>query len=430
MVGDKILAVNDESIADIIDFRFAFAEEYVELLVEHKDGERELLAFDKEYDEELDCEFSSAVFDGTRVCRNNCCFCFVNMLAPKMRRSLFVKDDDYRLSFLSGNFITLTNMTDGDFDRIARLHLSPLYVSVHTTNGTLRKKMLRNENAENIVANLRRLANMGIELHTQIVLCRGINDDAELERTIADLANLRPAVLSVAVVPVGITRHRRDDFPLKSFDAESAEKVIAQAEKWQQRFRYESGQTFLYLADEFYLASGRPLPPVKYYDGFPQIENGIGLAQSFVDDWEKTHIAVKHESPPQKILVLCGTAIAPLMLRLAAEAQQHRDDLKVKVVPVTNEFFGGNVNVSGLLTGRDLAAAAKNANGRSFDAILLPGTALRRGENIFLDDMTIAEFAAHFAPAQTMTVLHGDEYKRILFSFPFGRKLPRPVEVV
>ena len=429
IIGDKIISVNSHSLEDIIDFRFAFADEEIEMLVEHADGQLEEFAFDKDYDEELGCEFASAVFDGIRVCRNNCYFCFVNMLAPKMRRSLSVKDDDYRLSFLSGNFVTLTNMRESDFERIARLHLSPLYVSVHTTNGELRAKMLRNQKAADILKDIDRLIAMGIELHTQIVLCRGLNDGRELNKTIADLAARRPSVLSAAIVPVGITKHRRDDYPLKSFDAASARKVIEQIAEQQAQFRREDGQTFVYLADEFYLASGVPLPPVKYYDGFPQIENGIGLSQSFVDDWNHAKIKAEPLVEPLKILVMCGTAIAPLMLRLAVKAEQRRNGLKVKVLPVSNEFFGGNVNVSGLLTGQDLIAAAKTTRGEPFAAVLFPGTALKQGENIFLDDVPVSDLAAQFENAAVMPVHYGDEYKRVLFSFSGGRNLPNQCRI-
>ena len=255
--GDKILSVNGKELRDIIDLSFAFAEEEIDLLVEHADGEQEMISFDKDIDEELGAEFAAAVFDGIRRCANNCYFCFVNMVAPHMRSSLHIKDDDYRLSFLYGNFVTLSNMGEADFRRIEQLHLSPLYVSVQCMNPELRAQMLRCKRAALINEQLDRLEAAGADYHTQVVLCAGLNDGEELERTIRELVARRPHVLSLAVVPVGVTKFRTDPYPLKQFDAAGAAAVIDMAERWQKRLREETGRTFLYLGDEFYFLAGR-----------------------------------------------------------------------------------------------------------------------------------------------------------------------------
>ena len=255
--GDKIIAINEQLLRDIIDVSFAMADEEIDLTIEHADGEREIISFDKDFDEELGVEFESAVFDGIRKCANNCYFCFVNMIAPDMRDSLSIKDDDYRLSFLYGNFVTMTNMGPADFKRIEQFHLSPLYVSVQCMNPELRAQMLRCKGAARITEQLENLEKAGAEYHTQIVLCAGLNDGEELERSIREIAARRPHALSMAIVPVGITKYRTDPYPLQQFDREGAARVIDMVEKWQKKFQQEEGRTFLYLGDEFYFLAGR-----------------------------------------------------------------------------------------------------------------------------------------------------------------------------
>mgnify|MGYP000688642751 CR=1 FL=1 len=240
--GDKILAINGQELRDIIDLSFALADEEIDMLVEHADGQQEMISFDKEFDEELGVEFESAVFDGIRNCANHCYFCFVDMIAPNMRGSLSVKDDDYRLSFLYGNFVTMTNMGPNDFKRIEKFHLSPLYVSVQCMNPDLRAQMLRCKGAAKIAAQLDQLEQAGAEYHTQVVLCSGLNDGAELERTIREIVDRRPQALSLAIVPVGITKFRDDPFPLVQFDAAGAGRVIDEVEKWQRKLQQENGK--------------------------------------------------------------------------------------------------------------------------------------------------------------------------------------------
>ena len=404
--GDKILQVNGHAPLDIIDLSFLLAEEEVELLIEHADGERELIAFEKDVDEELGAEFESAVFDGVKRCKNHCVFCFVDMIAPNMRRTLSIKDDDYRLSFLFGNFITLTNLTPKDFRRIKKFHLSPLFVSVHAMNPELRAKMLRTPRAAQINAQLDELERAGVEYHTQVVLCKDLNDGAELDFTITEILKRRPHAQSLAIVPVGVTRYRRDKFPLKQFDKASAAKVIAQVEAFQKKIRAETGRTFVYLGDEFYFLAERDLPPVEYYDDFPQIENGIGMTRNFIEElgtgnWELV-------GTRDKIIdVVCGTSIAKVFKRLTADLPG------VRILPVVNKFFGERVNVSGLLTGGDIIDALKTAGG-SRDKILIPATALKAGEEIFLDDVTLDDLRKIFAPAQIVPIHDGAEFNQAL----------------
>ena len=402
VVGDKILQINGHNLRDIIDLSFQLAEEEIELLVEHADGSREVIAFEKDIDEELGAEFESAVFDGVRRCKNHCVFCFVDMIAPNMRRTLSIKDDDYRLSFLFGNFITLTNMTAKDFRRIKNFHLSPLFVSVHSMNPNLRAKMLRTPLAAKIHEQLDELERAGVEYHTQIVLCKDLNDGAELDLTITEILKRRPHALSLAIVPVGVTRHRRDKFPLRQFDKNSAAKVIEQVENFQQQIRAEIGRTFVYLGDEFYLLAEKNLPPAEFYDDFPQIENGIGMTRNFIEEFNAEKISGGKNF---SIDVVSGTSFAKILRGLVA------DKPNVRLVPVVNKFFGDRVNVSGLLTGGDIIDALKSLDG-SRDVILIPATALKSGEEIFLDDVTLAELRKIFAPTKIIPIHDGAEFYR------------------
>lgn len=415
-VGDSILEVNGQKLCDIIDLSFELADEEIELLVEHSDGEREIIAFDKDIDEELGVEFESAVFDGIKCCKNHCVFCFVDMIAPAMRRTLSIKDDDYRLSFLYGNFITLTNLKDSDYKRIEQYHLSPLFVSVHTTNPDLRVKMLRTPLAAMINEHLNKLEAAGVEYHTQVVLCAGLNDGEELERTISDLVRRRPNVLSLAIVPVGVTKHRRDKFPLKQFDRAGAGEVIEQVERWQEKLRRETGKTFIYLGDEFYFLAGRNMPPEEYYDDFPQLDNGIGLTRSFISDWQAEETVTGEYKAPVHLDVIAGTSIAPVLCDLAEEAMNQQKNLTVRVLPVVNEYFGSTVNVSGLLTGVDIVNSLKGVDGER-DGILIPESALRSGEDIFLDDVTLNDLRKQFPTSRIEPVQSGGEYKRALLDF-------------
>ncbi|MDR3588953.1 MAG: DUF512 domain-containing protein [Negativicutes bacterium] len=389
--GDKIIAVDDSPVNDIIDLSFALAAESLELLVEKKDGEQLILEIDKDYDEDLGLEFESAVFDQVRQCANRCVFCFVDQMPAGLRPSLYVKDDDYRLSFLYGNFITLTNLTTADKKRIRQLHLSPLYISVHVTDGKLRAAMLGNPRARDIMPQLKELAGYGVEMHTQVVLCPGWNDGPALGRTIADLWSLRPDVLSLAIVPVGITRHREACPPMETFSPAAAAAVIETVASWQSTCRRETGTSFVYLADEFYLAAGVPIPKYDTYDGFPQLENGVGIVRSFLHEWADHEFSGPGYREPLALDIVCGASAAKILQPLLAAVNV--PNLTVRLVPVENRFFGSTVTVTGLLTGQDIIDALAQLGGRR-DGVILPGIALRKGESVFLDGVTVDDVAA------------------------------------
>ena len=409
-VGDKILKINNQPPKDLIDLSFLLADEEIEMLIEHSDGEREIIAFEKDIDEEIGAEFDSAV-DKIKTCKNHCIFCFVDMIAPNMRKTLNIKDDDYRLSFLYGNFITLTNLTDADFNRIKNFHLSPLYVSVHSMNGEVRAKMLRTPLAAKIQTHLDKLQSCGVEYHTQIVLCPNLNDGAELDYTISEILKRRPFAQSLAIVPVGVTKHRRDKFPLTQFDKNGAAKVIEQVEKFQKQARADSGKTFIYLGDEFYFLAGKKIPPAEYYDDFPQIENGIGMTRNFIDEF---NLGDRQQATGKrlKIDVVSGTSIAVVLKDLAEEEMSRNKNLDVRILPVVNEFFGNRINVSGLLTGGDIIKTLKK-NSRPCDKILIPKTALRSGTETFLDDVTVDDMRKIF-PAKFQAISNGGEFLQAL----------------
>ena len=386
--GDRLISVDGESIRDIIDLSFALSDENVELLIEKPNGEQEIIEIEKDYDEDLGIEFESAVFDGVRRCANKCIFCFVDQMAPNMRESLYVKDDDYRLSFLYGNFVTLTNTMPQDLDRIRRLHLSPLYISVHTTNGALREKMLNNKNAGKIMEHLDTLIESGIEMHTQIVLCPDINDGEELEKTISDLYALHPNVLSMAIVPVGLSRYRENCYSLQVFSPEKARNVITLVEKWQQKCRKKSGTSFVYLSDEFYINAGHPIPEYDVYDGFPQLENGIGLVRNFLHEWEQSEVVTTDYDSAHHIDVVCGTSAQKILGPLLETVQIK--NLTIRVIPIENDFFGNEISVSGLLTGEDIVKQLAKIDGVR-TGVIIPGVALKKGEGVFLDNMTLEE---------------------------------------
>ena len=422
--GDKILEINGQGLHDIIDLSFAMADEEIDMLVEHADGEQEMISFEKEIDEELGVEFESAVFDGIRNCANHCYICFVDMIAPNMRQSLSIKDDDYRLSFLYGNFGTMTNMGPNDFRRIKQFHLSPLFVSVQCMNPELRAQMLRCPGAAKIAEQLDNLEAAGADYHTQVVLCAGLNDGAELERTIREVVARRPHALSLAIVPVGITKYRTDPFPLHQFDAEGAARVIDEVEKWQKKIQEEEGRTFIYLGDEFYFLAGRPVPPTSFYDGFPQLDNGIGLTRNFINDWEKESAAHGETAPyeaPVYLDVVTGTAVAPVMQELAEKAEAEQPNLHVRIVPVENKHFGTTVNVSGLLTAHDIIEQLKALSGPR-SGILIPEPALRSGEDIFLDDVSLTAMREEFPASRIEPVQTGGDYYRALLDWPHYAK--------
>lgn len=388
-LGEKLCSVNGCNVQDIIDLSFLTSDEVVELEIENAAGAKRLVQIEKYPDEDLGLEFESAVFDKVRTCYNNCIFCFVDQMIPGMRPGLYVRDDDYRLSFLYGNFITLTNMRDEDFDRIIRTHLSPLYISVHATDPDVRCKMMNNRFAGQLMEKISRLLEAGIQIHTQIVCCPGYNDGEVLKRTFADLYALHPGVLTMAVVPVGLTKHREHLHPMRTFTPQEAAEIVDAVSGWQKQCREETGKSFVYLGDEFYLLAGKKLPPSEYYDGFPQLENGIGLTRNFLNEWEAALKTLQYADGAEQAVIPVGES-AFRVLQPMMEAFNRQYGTKHSFVSVKNLFFGGHVNVTGLLTGGDILAAVKDS-----ERLILPGVVLNN-DNLFLDDMSLDGFKRSF----------------------------------
>jgi len=389
--GDILLQINGQEIRDILDYQFLIADEYLQVQVHRYNDEHWLLEIEKDYDDNLGLVFKDDGWGPTRQCANKCMFCFVDQMPGQMRPSLYIKDDDYRLSFAQGNFVTLTNLGPTDLERIVAMRLSPLYISVHTTNPDLRQRMMGNPRAVQIMDQLRYLAKAGIQMHTQVVLCPGINDGPELKRTISDIAELWQAVRSLAVVPVGLTSHRQELFELRSYKAAEAQAVVREVQLWQKVFQAEYEYPLVFASDEFYLLAGMPIPPAEDYGGFPQTENGVGLVRLFMDEWQQLAgvlpAQIKH---PLRCSLVTGTLAGPLMTSVVAELNQIAG-LRIKLHVLENSYFGKNVTVAGLLTGQDLLTGLE---GRDLgDRLFIPGVMLREGEDIFLDDITVAALA-------------------------------------
>lgn len=387
--GDRLLEINGRPIRDVFDYEYEMREEYVELSVEKADGEQWVYEVEKDYDEELGAEFENSLMDDYRSCSNRCLFCFIDQMPPGMRKTLYFKDDDSRLSFLQGNYITLTNMDWEELARVAQYHFSPINVSVHATDTDLRCKMLHNRFAGDIMEKLKYLAQAGIELNGQIVLCKGLNDGEILEKTIGDLAGLLPHMRSLSVVPVGLTRYREGLFPLTLFSWEEAQKTLDQIGRWQERLRRQWGAGFVYASDEWYLLAGRPLPAQADYDGYPQLENGVGMLRLLEEEFMEALEAQHGDDRAIQGSLATGALAAPFLERYMKELQRKFPRTRIEVFPVENRFFGESITVSGLLTGQDLWERLK---GRPLgERLLIPCNMLRSGEETFLDDWTVAE---------------------------------------
>jgi len=386
--GDVLVSINGQPIDDVLDYQFLAQEDYLEVEIKKQDGETWVLEIDKDYDESLGIDFDALVFDRIKPCQNRCVFCFVDQLPPHVRSSLRIKDDDYRHSFINGNFITLTNLSESDWAKIVGMHLSPLYVSVHCTRSELREQMLQNRQAGSIKQDLQRLRDAGIQVHTQVVVCPGWNDGPILQETIEDLASMYPGVLSVGLVPVGLTGHREGLTHIAPLSVEAATMVIAATDTNQVRFRQQLGTGFVYAADEFYVRTGLPLPPAGYYDDYSQIENGIGLARILLDDFRELEPQLPQQVMPQQVFVISGESTAVLLQSLIQRLNQI-EGLVVELITVPNRYFGGGVTVTGLLTGRDILAALGHRH--RGQRVIIPDIVLRDGHDVLLDDMSVEQ---------------------------------------
>jgi putative radical SAM enzyme (TIGR03279 family) len=379
--GDSIVSLNGEEVHDVIDYRFLVADEHISITLLSREGRSRTFTLDKEPDDALGLEFAPLRI--TR-CRNKCIFCFVDQMPAGCRKSLYVKDDDYRASFLYGNYITLGALSESGLQRIFDQRLSPLYVSVHSTDPALRSFIIGNKKAPDIMASLRRLAAGGIRMHTQIVLCPGVNDGRFLDRTLDDLSGLFPAVSSVAVVPVGVTAFRKGLYPLRTFTAREARTVLRAITLRGAELKKRLGTRLLFASDEFYIKAGAPFPPVSFYEDFPQIENGVGMVADFLRDAGRTRLPAR--IAPLKATIVTGASFSPVLKDTLARLKCVQG-LTVKLATVPNRFFGPAVTVAGLLTGGDIAAALEGK--RTGDLVIVPVDALKEDEQTFLDGMSL-----------------------------------------
>ncbi len=391
--GDRLLAIDGQEIRDIFDYQYYIQDEYIEVLVEKHSGEEWLLEIDKEYEEDLGVEFENGLMDDYRSCRNRCIFCFIDQMPKGMRDTLYFKDDDSRLSFLQGNYVTLTNTSEEDIDRIIRYHLSPINISFQTTDPELRCKMLHNRFAGEALKKVDRLYAGGIRMNGQIVLCKGVNDRGELNRSIRDLTKYIPQLESVSVVPVGLSKYREGLYPLEPFTKEDAREVIAMIHGWQEEIYALHGIHFVHASDEWYILAELPLPEASRYDGYLQLENGVGMVRLLKEEVKEMLTELQRSGfrlqKKREVSLATGLLAFRYIQEMAEELMRMQSHLTVRVYPIRNDFFGELITVSGLLTGGDIQAQLM---GKELgEELLLPQNVLRSGEDVFLDDMTVSE---------------------------------------
>ena len=391
--GEILLEINGNKIEDVFDYHYLMNEEYVELLIRKADGEEWELEIEKEFEEDLGVTFENGMMDDYRHCTNKCIFCFIDQMPPGMRETLYFKDDDTRLSFLQGNYVTLTNLKEKDVEKIIKYKLSPINISFQTTNPELRCKMLHNRFAGESLKIVDRLVEEGITINGQIVLCKNWNDGEELERSLRDLYQYLPNLQSVSVVPVGLSKFRDGLEPLEPFTKEDAKQLIAQIEKWQKKAWDEFETHFIHASDEWYLLAEEELPKEESYDGYLQLENGVGMLRLLEEEF---HAALKGEAGdelPRKVSIATGKLAAPILRKFMEELTAKYPKTEVNVYDITNEFFGERITVAGLITGQDLKKQLKDAD--LGDKLLLPCHMLRSGEEVFLDDVTVSELSEY-----------------------------------
>ena len=397
--GDTLIEVNGQPVEDVFDYHYLTNEEYLTVLIRKADGEEWELEIEKEFEEDLGIVFENSLMDEYRSCRNKCIFCFIDQMPKGMRDTLYFKDDDSRLSFLQGNYVTLTNMSDHDIDRIIQYHLEPINISFHTMNPKLRCKMLNNRFAGDIFPKVKRLAEAGIEMNGQIVLCKGINDGQELEYSIEQLTDYMPCLKSVSVVPVGLTKFREGLYPLEPFDGKDAAMVIDCIERWQKKIYKSSGCHFIHASDEWYILAGRDFPEEERYDGYLQLENGVGMMRLLYEETrqqilgmegaEEEKVSSILKAGKREISLATGKLAAPHMERPYSLVKEKYSNVVLHIYEIENRFFGERITVSGLITGTDLSMQLK---GKELGTeLLLPVSMMRSGEKVFLDDMTVEQ---------------------------------------
>ena len=387
--GDELVSINDTKVMDVLDYHYLIKDENLTVLIKKSNGEEWELDIEKDYEEDLGIVFEEGLMDEYCSCRNKCIFCFIDQMPPGMRDTLYFKDDDARLSFLQGNYITLTNLSDEEVDRIIFYKLSPINISIHTTNEELRCRMLNNRFAGNSLHKLKKLKDAGIIMNGQIVLCKGWNDGEELEKTMHDLSAFLPEMGSVSVVPVGLTKYREGLEKLEGFTKEESLIVLEQIHRWQNIFLTHYGTRFVYASDEWYLKADLPIPEEDSYEGYPQIENGVGLIRSLQKEFEDYYDEVQGDNRVRNLSIATGELAAPIIRKLADRVTLKFPNIKINVNTITNHFFGTQITVAGLLTGGDIIEQLK---GKTLgECLLLPEVLLRNGETVLLDDMTVRD---------------------------------------
>lgn len=414
-VGDRLVSINGNEIIDVLDYKFFAYDTRLTVVLESPEGKRRTVRCKKREGGELGLCFETYLMDKARACRNRCVFCFVDQLPRGMRKTLYFKDDDARLSFLTGNYITLTNLSERELQRIIDLKISPINVSVHATDPELRAKLLGNPDAAQGYALMQRLAAGGTEMHCQIVCCPGLNDGEALGRTMSDLAALYPAVSSVSIVPVGLTRHRERLYPLTPFDREGAERTVRQIESFGLKCLESFGSRIFFPSDELYLKAGLPLPESDYYEGYPQLENGVGMLRLLTEEFFSAMDAAGEKGDGVGFSIATGVAAAPFLKNLLVTAAEKCGNINGRVYAIENDFFGHTIDVAGLVTGGDLIAQLKGRElGRR---LLLPVNMLRDGETVFLDDVSLRDVERELGVTVRVTEQDGGD----LFSAMLGK---------
>ena len=404
---DVLISINGNEINDVLDYRFYINDTKLLLSMKTAEGKSKLIMIRKDEFEDIGLEFETYLMDKQRSCKNKCIFCFIDQLPKGLRKSLYFKDDDSRLSFLFGNYITLTNLTDSEAERIIKMHISPVNVSVQTMNPELRVKMMANPKAGESLKYLKKFADAGIALNTQLVLCPSINDGAELERSLNELSKMYPAVQSIAAVPVGLSDHREGLYKLEPYTKETAREVIDIINRFNEKFRAEHGGIIAYAADEFYLKAELPMPDADYYNGFPQLENGVGMWALLESEFNEALEECKITELDRKVTAVTGKAAYPLIKSLAEKAERKIKGLSVNVVAAENKLLGKMITVSGLLCGADIISALDGTE--LGDELIIPPNCLRSEGDMFLDDMTVEELSERLKIKVTQNGASGED---------------------
>ena len=394
--GDILLAINGNRLKDVFDYHYYMNDEYLTVLIQKENGEEWELEIEKEYEEDLGLEFDQGLMDEYRSCHNKCIFCFIDQMPPNMRETLYFKDDDARLSFLQGNYITLTNLKEYDIERIIKYKLSPVNISIQSMNPELRCKLLNNRFAGKSLDILKRFADAGIEMNSQIVLCKGYNDGEELEFSISELTKFIPTMRSLSVVPAGLTKYRENLPKIEKYTKEEAQIVLVQIEAWQEKLLNKYGTRFVFASDEWYLMAEKEIPNEAFYEGYGQIENGVGMVRSllqevddYIEELSKTISKINDRSIHKQVSLATGKLAAPILEEIVQKVNCILPNIRGKVYMIENDFFGHEITVAGLLTGQDIIAQLKDK--QLGDYLILPQVLLRDGEDVLLDDLTVSD---------------------------------------